>query len=350
MAKLTVRIDDHENDWDVWVYPAQVETNPPAGVTVAASLEEALPALRNGGRVLLAVDPRTVKTDVALGFSSVFWNTAWTGGQPPHTLGMVVRNEHPALADFPTENHSNWQWWEAIHGGAAMVLDDLPRDVAPIVQPIDTWFRNHKLALVFEAKVAGGSLLVCSANLDDHDGARPAARQLKHSLLAYAGSAKFAPKVELTPEQVGGLFRPLSRLTALGATAKADSAQKHYGAELAIDGNPDTIWHTAWEPTPKPMPHELVLDLKGERSLSGIRYLPRQDMVNGRIGKFEIRLSGDGKTWSDPVVSGQWPNDAAAQTVEFAARPARFLKVVALSEVQGKDFAAIAELELIEGK
>jgi hypothetical protein len=344
MAKLTVRIDDHENDWDVWVNPAAAAAPAPAGVTVAATLDEALPALRAGGRVLLAAPARTVKSDVALGFSSVFWNTAWTGGQPPHTLGMVVRNRHPALADFPTEDHSNWQWWDLIHGGAAMVLDDLPREVQPIVQPIDTWFRAHKLALLFEARVAGGRLLVCSLDLT---GDSPEARQMKRSLLDYVAGPKFEPAVELTPDQLAALFRPHSGLARLGAKVSASGAEPGYEAEKVMDGDPDTIWHTRYSPAEEPFPHHLTIDLGATRSVRGLRYLPRQDMSNGRIAEFELLLSADGKTWSAPVAAGRWPDSSTWQEAKFAAQSARFLRLTGKAEVAGRAFASAAEIEVV---
>ena len=343
-AKLIVRLDDFENDWDVWVFPAASEDAVPAGVTVASSLDEALSALRAGGRVLLAAEARQVKTDVALGFSSVFWNTAWTGGQPPHTLGMVVRNQHPALAGFPTEDHSNWQWWDLIHGGAAMVLDDLPPTVRPIVQPIDTWFRAHKLALLFEAKVAGGKLLVCSMDLA---GDSPETRAMKQSLLAYAGGSRFAPAVELTPDQLAGLFRPLSGLARLGAKVSASSAERGYEAAKVMDGDPDTIWHTRYSPAEEPFPHQLTIDLGAARSARGLRYLPRQDMANGRIAEFEVLLSSDGKTWSAPVASGRWPDSTVWQEAMFPAQSTRFVRLVGKSEVKGQAFASVAEVEVV---
>ena len=70
-------------------------------------------------------DPKLGK--VALGFSSIFWNTAWTRRQPPHTLGILCDPKHPLFASFPTDNHSNWQWWYLVSRSGAMILDRLCR-------------------------------------------------------------------------------------------------------------------------------------------------------------------------------------------------------------------------------
>jgi hypothetical protein len=97
-----------ENDWDVWVYPPRVDTAVPAGVRVAHELDAATVAqLRDGGRVVLLVPPARVRGDaqgkVELGFSSIFWNTAWTARQAPTTLGVLVDPTHQAFAAFPTD-------------------------------------------------------------------------------------------------------------------------------------------------------------------------------------------------------------------------------------------------------
>ena len=86
--------------------------------------------------MLLNVSPERVSGDVAIGFSSIFWNTAWTNNQPPHTLGILCDPRHAALESFPTEYHSNWQWQDLVRRSGAMVLDGLPAELRPIVQVI----------------------------------------------------------------------------------------------------------------------------------------------------------------------------------------------------------------------
>ena len=201
-----------ENDWDVWVYPPRADTGVPAGVTLARALDEATEALlRDGGRVVLLVPPDRVRGDalgkVELGFSSIFWNTAWTGRQAPHTLGVLVDPKSPALAAFPTEAHSNWQWWYLVSRAGAMILDGLPRELRPTVQVIDDWFTNRRLGLVFEARVGKGRLLVTSIDLERDLDANPVARQMRHSLLQYAASDRFAPALEVSPDAVRALVQ-----------------------------------------------------------------------------------------------------------------------------------------------
>jgi hypothetical protein len=196
----------YENDWDIWVFADQVDTTAPDDILIVETLDAAARSrLEEGGTVLLMPRPETVATESQIGFSSVFWNTSWTNGQPPHTLGILCDPQHPVFAAFPTEYHSDWQWWELIHGAAAMQLDPMPPDLRPLVQPIDTWFENRRLGLLFEARVGNGKLMVCSMDLCSDMEQRIVARQFRHSLLRYMRSESFHPQVSVSSEAVVAL-------------------------------------------------------------------------------------------------------------------------------------------------
>ncbi len=81
-----------------------------------------------------------------------------------------------------------------------------PLNSAPLVQPIDTWFENRRLALLFEARVGQGKLMVCSIDLDSDMANRPVAGQLKQSILKYMNSGEFDPEVEVDVSQIQSLF------------------------------------------------------------------------------------------------------------------------------------------------
>ena len=350
--RLVVGLEEtpFENDWDLWVYPDQVAADPSAGVKVVKELStEALAALKDGGRVLLLVPPGRVKGDargkVAFGFSSIFWNTAWTNRQPPHTLGILCDPRHPALAQFPTEFHSNYQWWYLVARGQPMILDGLP-PLAPIVQVIDDWFTNRRLALAFEAKVGGGRLLVASIDLDKPSD--PVSRQFLHSLLNYVGSEKFNPTVELSVAQVNGLMVPPSPLERLGAKVKASSAEADYPAENAIDGDPATLWHTAWTPEVIKPPHEFQIALEKPARLAGLTILPRQDNnVNGRIKEYSCYVSLDGRQWGQPVAEGELDDAPSLKKISFAPVEARHIRLVIRTTARGGPWASIAEIDVV---
>ena len=195
---LEVSVGSFSNDWDFWVYPSTQKGLLNENVLVSDRLDSRVEqALEIGRCVLLLADTSTVNSNVPPGFSSIFWNTAWTSGQPPHTLGILCNPQHPALRDFPTDYHSNWQWWDLITRSRPMILDSLPGQLRPVVQVVDDWFTNRKLGLVFEAKVGKGKLLVCSIDLKTDLEKRPVARQLLASLQRYVSSKECAPEVSL---------------------------------------------------------------------------------------------------------------------------------------------------------
>ena len=182
-------------------------------MTIASAFDaKAEATLAAGGTVFLMIPPQQVCPDpqhgpIAFGFSSIFWNTAWTNGQAPHTFGILCDPRHPAFASFPTDAYSNWQWWYPIRHAAPMILDGLAPELRPTVQVVDDWFRNRRLALIFEARVGRGRLLVTSIDLAGPD-LDPVRRQLRASLLQYAASAAFNPAVSLPAGQISDLLTP----------------------------------------------------------------------------------------------------------------------------------------------
>jgi hypothetical protein len=202
-----------ENDWDVWIYPASDARTP--AVRSTSDVQEAVAFAEAGETVLLELRPEAIGNDIALGFTPVFWNTAWTRGQAPHTLGLLHDPEHPLFDQFPTDGATNWQWWSALNGARAMILDDLPGELRPIVQVIDTWFESRRLGTLFEARLGEGKLIVTSLNLSGEavtsDGAtdddRLAARQLRRSLLEYMTGRHFDPQVSIGPEELAAATR-----------------------------------------------------------------------------------------------------------------------------------------------
>jgi hypothetical protein len=211
-CRLVVATGGFENDWDVWVYPAEAPALAPAEVLVTPGLDQkARTTLLGGGKVLLTIPAKDVRNDdpdpVKLGFSSIFWNTAWTERQAPTTLGILCDPKHPALAAFPTAFHSDWQWWYLIHRAGALPLDRLPRDMEPIVRVIDDWYTARPLGLILEGKVGPGKIVICGFDLTQ-DADDPVSRQMRRSLEQYMASAKFAPAGEITLEQIQSLIAP----------------------------------------------------------------------------------------------------------------------------------------------
>jgi hypothetical protein len=203
-SKLTFEVllrgTPYRNSWDIWVYPAKEEINNREILVTDKIDTNAENVLKEGGSVLFLPFGKVAwekGAKVAIGFSSIFWNTAWTDNQPPHTLGILCDPKHPLFASFPTEYHSNLQWWDPVTHSQAMILDDFPANLHPLIQPIDTWFENRRLALAFEAKSGKGKILVCSIDLMKPGNKRLSSQQLLRSIIDYMSGDKFNPAVEL---------------------------------------------------------------------------------------------------------------------------------------------------------
>jgi hypothetical protein len=205
---MTVAIDGtpYRNDYPLWVYPKEVDTRAPEGVIVARRLDAATrKELAAGGRALLLPMLDELPRSVGGAFQTGFWSPMFTesaekrGIEPPvGTEGILCDPKCPPLADFPTEFHSNWQWWQLVKHSRPIILDGTPAAYRPAVQVIDNFVRNHKLGLIFETRFGSGRLLICAIDLPSLQG-HPEARQLLHSLLRYTGSEGFKPADEIEP-------------------------------------------------------------------------------------------------------------------------------------------------------
>jgi len=122
------------------------------------------------------------------------------------------------------------------------------------------------------------------------------------------------------------------------------TAAGHEG-DKAIDGDPATIWHTAWEPQLPDYPHEITIAFKRSATITGFMYLPRQDMKNGWFSEYAFYVSADGRQWGDPVASGSFPEGKALQKVALAQPiKGQYVRLVAVQGIEGQKFAAVAEL------
>jgi hypothetical protein len=207
--KLTITLaiegTTYRNEYSIWVYTPKVNTRVPKGVLVATSFVAAKTQahMAAGGKVLLLPKLDQLPHSIEGGFQCEFWSPMFGIAArkrgikpPPGTLGLLCDTNAPALAAFPTEFHSNWQWWHLVKNARPIILDETPDSYCPTVQMIDNFVTNHKLGLIFETKVGKGAMLICAIDLSGHQD-KPEARQLLHSLLRYIGSQQFAPEAEI---------------------------------------------------------------------------------------------------------------------------------------------------------
>ena len=120
-------------------------------------------------------------------------------------------------------------------------------------------------------------------------------------------------------------------------------------ASYLVDGDSSTIWHTMYSITLAKYPHWVDFDAGKQKVIKGFTYLARQDgSLNGCIKDYEIYVSNDNKTWGEPVAKGSFEKTAKLQKVMFG-KPvkARYVRLRALNEQSGQDYASGAEFTLV---
>lgn len=209
-AKLNVSLNiegtEARNSYELWVYPKKALEK--KGIIIARDLnQEVVKVLEKGGKVLWM--PDSLPYTVGGLFQTDYWNyrmfkTICENNKKkvsPGTLGILTNPEHPIFKGFPTEMHTNWQWFPVIKESHPLVLDNFAKDYRPIVQVIDNIERNHKLGLVMEWKVGAGKLLVCMSDLEKA-AKYPEGKAFYQSVIDYMRSADFNPSAEITEDEL----------------------------------------------------------------------------------------------------------------------------------------------------
>ncbi len=205
--KVSIPNSKIENTWDVWVYPASNEPqNGSVHLLTAKDMKEVEEQLSKGEKVLLQLDSNSLELFRESCFTTIFWNSIHKWPQRAHTMGVLCNPKHPIFNDFPTDMHSNWQWWDIAMNAFAMNMNDLPKEISPLVQVVDSYIVNDKLAYIWECKVGNGKLLVSSINLKDNLNERTASKQLKFSILNYMNSESFDPPCRLDMQKIKNLL------------------------------------------------------------------------------------------------------------------------------------------------
>lgn len=205
-----------KNSYPLWIYPESSEIKIPEGMMISRQLGRPEIDQLSKGKTLILAPSREMVDSTSVGglFITDYWNyrmfktISENNGKPisPGTLGILTDPDHKALAQFPTESHTNWQWYPVVKNSYPLILDRLNgEDYRPIVQVIDNVERNHRLGMVMEFKVGEGRLLLVMADIDrmkDY----PEGRQFVKSLIDYAASPSFSPAKSLTADELKELL------------------------------------------------------------------------------------------------------------------------------------------------
>lgn len=215
---LTIDSTDYRNTYPLWVYLPHHDAHPEGSVIVTSQLTDSIGRqLADGASVLWMPDSTQFRGNTVGGlFQTDYWNYRMfkticeKNGKAvsPGTLGILCDPCHPIFRDFPTEMHSNWQWYDVVHASRPMILDRLDKAYRPVVQVIDNVERNHRLGLVFEFRVGRGKLLMYMSDKNN---------ELYYSILRYMNSADFNPTHDIQLQQL---------MEALGGEASERQLEK----------------------------------------------------------------------------------------------------------------------------
>jgi beta-galactosidase len=381
-AELTLELGisdtDYSNSWNIWVYPRTLDISIPDSIHIARDYDEAMKAALSQGKSVLLTLPHDYKVDdrdqiLKRNFLPVFWTFAWKTNRQEGAMGILCDPNHPAISDFPTDSHSDFQWSELINSSCAFVINGLPSDYQPIVTGIDDFHRGFWLGHILEGTAMNGKVILCGFDLSTDLEKRPVARQMLLSLIRYMSSETFQPGQELDLRNIfrtrilgnARILFSSSQPTAgvkkhqdigifkeANATDITDSKERTTASNDAyplIDGD----WSTFWEPVigDREGGATVHIDLKRNYAINGILYKPAAQGFSRDDAPYEIKItiSTTDNNWGQAAACIPIPTSQGypVQYLFDAIRNGRFIKIEAVSSGSGSQTIAMAELELL---
>lgn len=202
--QVALKGTDYQNSWNVWVYPAHLSIDL-GEVVLTTTLADTRRALEAGKRVLFT-PPYKQCVGLQGKFVPVFWSPVHFPKQAG-TMGLLLNPAHPAFSQFPTDSHTDWQWWSLATQSRTWVVDSIHTQLTPLVECVDNFANNRRLTNLFETKCLNGKLIVCSMDLQHDLQTYPEKKQLLHSLITYMKSDAFAPAASLDWDAMNRLVK-----------------------------------------------------------------------------------------------------------------------------------------------
>ena len=200
---LKVRIGDSISAYPIWVYRKTTPVCPENVYETRAFDVKTREILQNGGRVYLSPDadkeslPNSIKTQ----FTTDFWSVG-TFADQEGGMGQLIDTEHPIFKEFPTDFHTDWQWW--IMASKRAVI--LPHPMKMIITEMDSYAFLRPMAQLIEFRCLKGKVLLSTMELHKSQ-QYPEARALQAAIYTYLSGENFEPAEELTEEELSTLVR-----------------------------------------------------------------------------------------------------------------------------------------------
>jgi hypothetical protein len=258
------------------------------------------------------------------GNTGSIWHTEWSSSDPPHPHEIQIDLGHSydvrGFAYLPRQNNENGR----IANYEFYVSED----------GVD-WGLAAVATGTFDNTTAEQDVFITEVS----------ARYIRLVALSEVNGNAWTSVAELNV-----YYTPLSLIPQSGWTlhyvdSKETSAEDG-AAENTFDGDKATIWHTQYTGSTPSHPHEIQINLGDSYGIQEFKYLPRQSGENGRIANYEFYVSTDGSSWGSAVATGTFVNTADEQEVFFDNVIASYVRLVALSEVNGNRWTSVAELNV----
>lgn len=200
---LKVRIGDSISAYPIWVYRKTTPVCPENVYETRAFDVKTREILQNGGRVYLSPDadkeslPNSIKTQ----FTTDFWSVG-TFADQEGGMGQLIDTEHPIFKEFPTDFHTDWQWWIMATKRAVI----LPHPMKTIITEMDSYAFLRPMAQMIEFRCLKGKVLL--STMESHKSQQyPEVRALQASIYTYLSGENFEPAEEITEEELSMLVR-----------------------------------------------------------------------------------------------------------------------------------------------
>ena len=191
-----------DSEYPIWVYK---RVNPvcPANVYETRHFDDkAREILRAGGRVYLSpdADKESIPVSIKTQFTTDFWSVG-TFADQEGGMGQLIDVNHPVFKEFPTDKHTDWQWWIMATKRAVI----LPRKMKAIVTEMDSYAFLRPMAQLIEFRCMGGKVLLSTMEL--HNSQKyPEARALLAAIYDYMAGDEFEPVEELNEAELNEFF------------------------------------------------------------------------------------------------------------------------------------------------
>lgn len=341
---------DLSNEWEVWVYPHSADTVKDNLKIVNGVDDIVVKRIMEGENLVIQLDKSHIRGNMPPVFLPVYW-TQFDNMGIAQTMGILCNPEHAIFDLFPTEYHTNWQWYDLLRDAHPLIFDEYgmkkcwSKDFIPTVQVIDGWKTNRKLGVLAEARLGKGKVVITSMNLTDNLDSRISARQFRISLARYMNSSDFAPKCVISPEHIYNLLKSNDKgykQSVIRKISVSNVESTSYINDIS-DGSLKTVWKGNIKD--KKMPASVTFELKKKERVGNV--IVRLLKSNKELS-YNVYLSLDANSWGIPIESGK-SSDAEEIDIDLQYfHEANYVKIefISLSELAIKDIELVTDCDV----